>query len=544
MSKDTYLEEVDKGTIVLKGNRINAVYKEAAIAAYRHNPYIEALPPILEWEDVSIRIDRMPAYEESERLLPPNDRLQLVQTIDNFVLPLPSHLDLEKRFSRMIRHGYMARNPIDKEWKKQMRSAFKNLYWNEDENYVPLIRSTAAGFAVLGCSGLGKSTAIESVLGLYPQVIQHTSYNGETFIQSQLVWLKIDCPKDGSLRSMCLNFFQSLDKILGTKYRARYKREATNVLIDTMENVASIYGIGVLVIDEIQNLNEAKRNDVQVIINALVKLINTIGVPVVLVGTYRAHQLLSKDFATARRSSGQGDVIWTNMSNDEEWGFFINKLWEYQWTNVVTPLTPKISQVMYDESQGIIDIAVKLYKLAQWRVIGEENEKITASLIRQVAKDSLRLAKPMLDALRQNDDAKLARYSDMVIDIDSYLRDANERVSILGSKNTLINQYKTLKSQEDMKNSPFNRIKNWLMEAGVALNIASESAQKAAELHASDNDLTKAMHYALEMSSNLKVQIESTEDSPKKKKQQKSLLSQEEMEALIDDQKRDLHEII
>ena len=44
-------------------------------------------------------------------------------------------------------------------------------------------------------------------------------------------------------------------------------------------------------------------------------------------------------------------------------------LWDYQWTKKEVPLTPEISDIMYEESQGIIDIAVKLYAMAQIRAI-------------------------------------------------------------------------------------------------------------------------------------------------------------------------------
>lgn len=538
-------EEAKSTKRVLRGNNINAVYRESTVDAYRYNPYIEALPPIFGWEDIAMRIDRMPSYNAAERLLSPTDRLQFVQTIDNFILPLPAHIDLANRISRMIRHGYMVRNPLEAQWKKQMRLAFKGLYWDEKNEYEPLIRSTAAGFTVIGCSGIGKSTTVESVLGLYPQVIQHTQYDGVEFIQRQVVWLKLDCPKDGSLRSMCLNFFQAIDNVLGTRYRNMYKKESVDVLIDSMEHVASIFGVGVLVIDEIQNLNEAKRNDVQVVLNALVKLINTIGVPVLLVGTNRALDLLSRDFATARRSAGQGDVVWTNMIEGDEWEFFIHKLWEFQWTNIVTPLTPKLIKTLYDESQGIIDIAIKLYKLVQWHVIGQENEKITSSLIRQVAKESLRLAKPMLEALRSKDQDKLANYSDLIIDIDSYLRKAKVRVSFYGSNNSLLAQYKALKTENDLKNSPLYRIIKWLMDFGIDQKIAMDSAQKALEIHATDTNITNAMHYALQISNGFLSEDKSKpEVFPKKKKRSSTLLNQDEMIEIIDGEKCGLEGIL
>lgn len=545
------------GQLVLKGNVTNAKYKEAPERAYRHNPYVEALPQIQEWHEITDKIERLPAYEETDRDLPADIRLQLVQTIDNLILPSPVQIDLARRFSRMIRHGYMTRNPVKAEWKKQMRAAFKDLHWgSEDDGYEPLIRSSASGFSIIGASGVGKSTAIESVLGLFPQVIIHTEYNGQPFIQKQVVWLKLDCPKDGSLKSMLLNFFHSIDRAIADrdigdqKPRNTFYRKFINYSVDMllieMGNVAHTLGLGLLVIDEIQRLSEAKSGGAQIMINTFVEMINTIGVPIVLVGTYKATKLLRKEFATARRSAGQGDLIWTHMSEDEEWDYMIKDLWEYQWTKVKTSWDEKLSATLYDECQGIIDFAVKLYKLVQWRAIGEGSEKITSSLIRQVAKDSLRLAKPMLDALRSGDENKLAMYSDLCIDIDSYLYEATERVTIYGSANTIRNQQKAArKPSENGQTSPYSQIIQWLVDAHIDVKIAKVAAKKAVELHAMDGNLQKAMHYAYQFADQALTQSDdvTTEQSSKKKKQN-SILTNEEMAAIIDDGSGDLGNII
>ena len=79
-------------------------------------------------------------------------------------------------------------------------------------------RPSASGFAIVGLSGMGKTTAVERTLLLYPQVIQHNRYNGKLFILKQLVWLKLDCPASGSLKVLCQNFFRQVDLILGTNY--------------------------------------------------------------------------------------------------------------------------------------------------------------------------------------------------------------------------------------------------------------------------------------------------------------------------------------
>lgn len=61
-----------------------------------------------------------------------------------------------------------------------------------------------------------------------------------------------------------------------------------------------------------------------------------------------------------------------------------------QWSREESPLTGEICEVLYDESQGIIDVVIKLYVLAQFRLISFASfrpgpERIDAELLRWTA---------------------------------------------------------------------------------------------------------------------------------------------------------------
>lgn len=528
------------GQIILTGNVVAAQYKEQITAMYRHNPYIEVLPRILDIEDIASRISRRPRFSEEERKLPPLHRIHAVQTISSFIEPLVGHIDLEMRFSKMIRDGYKARNPISTEWVKQVNEGFPSLDWGEgDDDYSPIIRSTSNGFAIIGASGTGKSTAIESVLGLYPQVIEHTSYNGQPFDRKQLVWLKLDCPKDGSIKSLCLYFFQTIDHIIKTDYYQRFKKNTADILIMEMANIAFNIGLGVLVIDEIQRLIDSKKNSQQEMMNFFVQLVNTIGVPVVTLGTFKAIHVLSSEFATARRAAGQGDMIWSNFANDTEWDDFIEAMWEYQWTDTPTPLTKKLKDALYDESCGIVDLAIKIYMLAQWNVIGEQNETISVGLIRKVAKENFNMARPILNALKTGDLGKLKTVPDVMPgleDLNDFLKKAKEKVTIFGKDNTLKNQQTASKSVEaNAIQSPFVHIAQWLCDAGIDKKVAINSAKKTIEIHGKDYDLKKAMQFAfseaMKASNSSGTGKDSSNDLSSNKT--KPLLNEEELEQVF-----------
>lgn len=498
------------------GHQAVADYHISEDPMYRHNAYVEALPPVISVESVAEAMRRHPVYNESERNRSAEYRLQAVQRISNFMEPLPVHLDLEQRFSRMIRNGYMARNPISAEWTKQLRCAFPDLMSGK---IPPVIRSTASGFSVIGTSGVGKSTAIESVLSLYPQVISHTRYNDHIFERKQLVWLKLECPHNGKSRGLCLNFFQMIDAVLGTNYYRKYlnsKLDATQIL-PKMAALSSALGLGVLVIDEIQRLL-IRKDASEEMMNFFVELINTIGVPVVVVGTFRALHLITKEFAQIRRSAGQGDFVWANFAHDEIWDFFLENLWTYQWTQKNVPLTDALNQALYEESQGIPDIAVKLYMIAQWQAIGE-SETITPALIRSVAKESLKLAQPVLNALKRRDFEALKDINDILPPIhtlDNYFHKAKERIAIEGTLNTLRNQQKAVK--DELEFSPLLDVAQWLVDAGINESFARECAQKALERSGLEFDLAKIKQTAFAFAMNLTFSSPNQEKPMPKKK--------------------------
>ncbi|MBV9927743.1 MAG: ATP-binding protein [Acidobacteria bacterium] len=428
--------------LVFKGRRAKASYLPQEITGYRGNPFIEALPPILTEDEVIEALAYYPNYDEAERRLPSHLRLHLIQSALQLFAPLPIHLDLERRFSRMIRASYQQRNPLSRDFWRDVVEGIEAL-----ESSTTVVgnrpRPSPLGFTIIGFPGVGKSTSVESVVSLYPQVIYHSHYGDRDFTHAQIVWLKLECPHDGSIKGLCLNFFQAIDDILGTNYEANYAggRRTVDEMLPQMARVAANHGLGVLVIDEIQRLSHAKSGGGKRMLNFFVQVANTIGVPVVLVGTYAAKAILSGEFHQIRRGTGQGDLVWDRMeeevwspekdkkSKPGVWQLFLESLWTYQYVRNACPLTEELSHVLYEETQGITDFAAKVYMLAQVRAIVSGEEVITARIIRSVARDSLRQAQKVLDALRRGDINSVTDIEDIhPIRIDDYIKQAQKQL--------------------------------------------------------------------------------------------------------------------
>ncbi len=401
----------------------DTLYKEQIVSDYRDNPLIEALPPIWSSDEVIDMLSQNGGHHDGERRLDAQYRLHCVHRLFRYFQPLEQHIDIEQRFSRCIRQGYLHRNPLTKEYAAALAQGHRTITSGGTFNDLSAFRPTAAGFTIIGMSGVGKTSAVSNILALYPQVIEHMRYHEFPLVLKQIVWLKLDCPHDGAVKGLCMEFFDAVDRAAGTNYFEMHgKRSNTiDVLMVRMAQIARLHCIGVLVIDEIQHLSSAKGGGQEKMLNFFVTLVNTIGVPVVLIGTSRAMTVLQSEFRQARRGSGQGDLIWDRMKHNASWDIFISSMWSNQWTKETVTLNSEYKNALYNESQGITDIAVKLYAMAQIRAIALGYDKFKPADFRTVAAEGLGLVKPMLDALRSGDRKKIDMYGDIApVSIEDY----------------------------------------------------------------------------------------------------------------------------
>jgi hypothetical protein len=88
-------------------------------------------------------------------------------------------------------------------------------------------------------------------------------------------------------------------------------------------------------------------------------------------------------------------------------------MWQYQWVRQPAELTTTMLDVFYDCTQGVIDLAIKLYAAAQVRAMVDGSETLTEDLVLDVFAKDLTIVHPMVQALQDGDLNALSKFEDI-----------------------------------------------------------------------------------------------------------------------------------
>lgn len=474
----------------LPNTMVKAIYQDPGVAKYRGNPLIEALPPIMSVKQIKKGLMGSVDFDPKDIFVDGRNRAHVIASLlDDFFQPLALHLQLEEKISIMVRQGYVGRNLEDGSLNSHMQNGYERIMTGDLEAFrFHHAKSTALSLSLIGCSGSGKTTTLNRVFSTYPQVIFHEKYNF-----TQVSYLKVDCPHDGSLKSLCIQFFRALDRVLHTDYETKYtrKRHGIETLLALMSQAANTHAIGVLIIDEIQHLSRRRSGGVDKMLNFFVTLVNVIGLPVILVGTPKARPIFETDLRSARRGAGFGSLLWEPMKapipqlnpntgklRKTEWMAFTDTLWKYQWLQKRDEtLSDDVRDCWYDLSQGVLDIVVKLFVLSQLRAIATKVERITPKLLQRVYEDELQPVHPMLTALRSGDPEKIANYSDLIVP------DIDKKILELRTKIEEERRSRELELERFGGNGQAERLYNLLVGMDCDSSLVVPMVRKAFELH-------------------------------------------------------------
>lgn len=113
-----------------------------------------------------------------------------------------------------IKDGYSTKNPFSP-------TTAQYLHYPVDarpaiEPRTGYFEPKAENITLIGASGVGKTSMLEQILNYLPNVIEHDFYHGHRMeFTEQVVWIKVECPNNSSVRDLCEEILVALDLAMG-----------------------------------------------------------------------------------------------------------------------------------------------------------------------------------------------------------------------------------------------------------------------------------------------------------------------------------------
>ena len=458
-----------------------AVYHDAILPEHRGNPLIEALPPKVEDSELVNKLSNYPQRKHIETKLRKIERVEYLTRLKELRQPLPIYFEVFRAIEMAIKEGYSAKNPLSPTTNNYLHYSI-----TDRPNIEPItgfFEPKGCGITIIGESGVGKTCMLEQVLSCFPDVIEHRSYQNKALAMPQVVWIKVDCPDDSSVKGLCYRILDQLDRKLGSSKTEPEKTIAA--LLEQIDAKMKSSFLGVLVIDEMQNINLAKAGGGDRFLGFLHNLVNNLGIPLVFCANPPFDKLLSKSFKSARRAEGSGYFNVELMRYDEEWDLFVEELWNLQWTNVKTPLTNILSNRLFVLSVGNMDLAVRIYYAAQRLIIGEENESITPKLLDLGASTALRATKAITQEIRRKQSIDILKANRKEANSENYFNSDHEESTLskkvvkIGSKPLVIPGDLT-RTQHPEFSCALNelRLTENLLDVGIDTSLIQRASQE------------------------------------------------------------------
>ena len=395
------------------------------IARYRGHALIEALPASLSETELYKALELRPDHTPEARELAPHLRIQEVLGLANYMDPKSAHIQLSIVIDSLLREGYVGRRPLSPEHVEVYQNIHNLERQGKSFRQSADSRTPKLSTALISASGMGKTTTVERFLARFPKVIYHPHL--EIF---QVTYLHIETPSDGrGVKGLAIAIIEKLDELLPQfgyfdKYLAK-SRAAGDFLIRIAARLMNKHLVGLLIADEIQNAANARKED-RILMAELKSLCNQCKIPQLYIGTHKANKLFDEELQQGRRGIALALGDWGPMPRWEvtevdgelknvpgEWQDFIEDLWTYRWVKRHSELTPQILDTLYECTQGIIDLALKLFMIAQIRAILDQTEILTDALLRDVYEKDMQRIHPMVEALRLGDLKTLMRFEDL-----------------------------------------------------------------------------------------------------------------------------------
>jgi len=425
---------------------------------YRGNPLIEGLSPPLSLEEfrkksTSVFNDDLDLSGIDEELHSYYTRTSIDNLNDTYVVQDEAYR-LYEIFRRMIESGYAKRNPLKKDIRKLLATIEKDKNFPlKSANLRALgISNQANNFLIAGISGRGKTSIIEHILQLLDEIIVHRSYtdaagNEIKFDFTQIGYIYIQVHHRRGQKSILLTILETIDDATGENYQHHHRNSTVSTLITAVRKAFILHGVGIVFIDEAQNIagspgNQALVNNEKITMKFIEEIVNRVGIPTVFIGTFSTLDLFTRETTIGRRALSMGSVNLVSCDlNSAFWGRFIKAMCPtHLLKNQTTPLDT-LHLHIHELSAGTPAIAASLIKatLAYLTFLPGKEQDLGIKALNHIFHEQFQALKPALDALKDRDYWKYDDLAPMVM-----LEEINNMAS---SRSVIENKVNALEQQ-------------------------------------------------------------------------------------------------
>ena len=315
------------------------------------------------------------------------ERRSMLRALINraFLIPNGAHADLAVSIEEMLRVGLKARDPSVSDFHRRCEEQLEKLI-PDSPAVDPPDEADALGGCLLGCPGLAKTRTVRATLRTVQQTISVTMPTPGNPTIKQIRYLYVSSPSEASVSDFAAVFFRQANAaVFGETHpeasslspralwlSGQHKVSAHSPAKDLETAIKSFvqqYGVGLLVLDEVQNLDARFWHGREKLINAIVSLVNDLSLSLLIVGSGAVLDTLFAQLRFSRRV-GKRSHLWNPADCDETWQNYVRGLLALQITDERAQYSDEMAEELWKLTQGLYDICNTLFEhLQDWLLL-------------------------------------------------------------------------------------------------------------------------------------------------------------------------------
>ena len=327
------------------------------------------------------------------------ERRTMLRTLLNraFLIPSGMHAEVAVSIDEMLRIGLTARDPGGENFHQRCEEELEPLI-TDSPAVDPVDEADAICGCLLGCPGLAKTRTVRATLRTIRQTVSVTMPTPGNPKIEQIRYLYLSSPSEASVSDFASVFFRQANAALyGPAHpdatsltpqalwmageRKITARSPSRDLEIAIRSFVQQYGVGLLILDEVQNLDARFWHGREKLINSIVALVNDLSLSLFIVGSGAVLDTLFTQLRFGRRV-GKRSHLWNPADCEAPWQDYVQGLLALQITDERAQYSDDIAEALWMLTEGLFDICNTLFEHLQDWLLFANVGPLTAEIVR------------------------------------------------------------------------------------------------------------------------------------------------------------------